>query len=1144
MDFDNIGDLNEHGGDNPGFSDAQQKNVKRSQESQKYFDFLQANDNGTFPYKNADAYSKHLGEKLFKEALSRFGDQIRNISSSDFDNVASVSKRRAVSNYRQIVETINRARQNFKWITDGASGYEDFANVVGDFDVAVYELKRHEADYIRDGLSEIEKKLKRNNHPISPVLGPHKPGSYDTTPVPRGPVDESFAMNGGRLGDVRAGWFLRQLGKLGFSNGGNAPSPSPAFTASRKPVEPISETSSLWTKYGAFLEKSVLSDIQNNNADPKTSLKDTLDAIRLNVNKSDFNPLLARIVQRLGIVIEEEVVENERLAQKPESEFSKKIKEQGKATRKKVKDLVMSLQSLGLEKVGLRLPLGEDLKPLSKKRDRTVETAQTIRDVLQKHSGFRLSDIEKAAKFYGMPFDRYIADRFLFANRKALGGPGRPDLDAILGVAPKNDPTADKELAFQQFKDRLESIGLDSVSLSLPSDNTLRGLMKRQDETFETFSTLKLLRSEQDFSALNLKDYAKVANYKGLFFDRNIAQKLNATNPGVLGGPSRPDLDAILGMNAPVKPKSLFETRVDDFFAELKKEVGSGLDGLGLNPYDAETAARIVRDKRGKQAIESIKTYLDITGEYRGIGLGGVAKIAKIRGIEGFSPKLIRALAKNNIAKNLDGELQGQELVDLEAVIREILETDSGESDLVAAKRNADGAKRSAKSSPKTSGESKGGFVLEILRAFGRQGVAPKIGGVVEVFKRRAKSKDSSEESFVPVSSDEIRATLESVANQIKDAKDDNGAVDVSKVNLEEASKIYKPGTDGIFGAGYDIARSRKNDNPPGDGPNNGSRFGGGAFWGKIGLGIAAIGAFALAIKKAAGAVAQFGAKTLETVSKYAPYSGGIMEANAVYQTGDFWRNVNYAQGVQESTSELLGAWGKLKDASLDTQIAFKNLYNELGILVVDAITPFIAALSDFLKRHAPLIDVMFDQAPEYKKDSNGHKYIEADPAEMPSPLLGSQFQNGVLRTPADPEISDNKKSNVGETEFLTPSEKAKQSSLAIQSAIDARISYESLLNREISRLNSTMSGVREALQQGNRNTAEIVRNTEPRTNEYVTNPSLYKAIANFSEFRFNEAPGVDAEWRGKLGQEKQHGRDAKTPENLRYSTNKGLNKQ
>ena len=1128
MDFDNIGDLNEHGGDNPGFSDAQQKNVKRSQESQKYFDFLQANDNGAFPYKNADAYSKHLGEKLFKEALSRFGDQIRNISSSDFNNVASVSKRRAVSNYRQIVETINRVRQNFKWIADGASGYEDFANVVGDFGGAVSELKRHEADYVRDGLSEIEKKLKRDTTPISPVIGPHKPGSYDTTPVPRGPVDESFVMNGSRLGDVRAGWFLKQLWKLGFSNGGNASSPSPAFTASRKPVEPISEASSLWTKFGTFLETSVLSDIQDNNADPEVSLKNALDAIGLKVGKSDFKPLLARIVQRLGIVIEEEVVENERLAQKPESEFSKKIKEQGKATRKRIKDLVMSLQSLGLEKVGLRLPLEEDLKPLSKKRDRTVETAQTIRDILQKHSGLRLSDIEKAAKFYGMPFDRYIADRFLFANRKSLGGPGRPDLDAILGVAHKNGPTTEKEQAFQQFKERLESIGLDSVSLSLPSDNVLRGLMKRQDETFETFSTLKLLKTEQDFSALNLKDYAKVANYKGLFFDRNIAQKLNATNPGVLGGPGRPDLDAILGINAPVKPKSVFETSVDNFLAELKKEVGAGLDDLGFNPYDSDTAARIVRDKRGKQAIESIKTYLDIAGEYRGIGLGGVAKIAKIRGIEGFSPKLIRALAKNNISKNLDGELQGQELVDLEAVIREILETDSGESDLVAAKRNADGAKRSAKSSSGTSGESKSGFVLEILRAFGRQGVAPKIGGVVEVFKRRAKSKDSSEESFVPVSSDEIRATLESVANQIKDAKDDNGAVDASKVNLEEASKIYKPGTDGIFGAGYDIARSRKNDNPPGNDPDNGSRFGGVAFWGKIGLGIAAIGAFALAIKKAAGAVAQFGTKTLETVAKYAPYSGGIMEANAVYQTGDFWRNVNYAQGVEKSTSGLLDAWGELKDSSLDIQIAFKNLYNELGILAIDGLLPLIQAVNDFIA----WLKGKTDEPP--KEDP-----VPQTKMGLPQTGPTADFAGEAVRGFIGLFKEEEKKA-----EELSPRERAKRNSLAIQSAIDASISYSSNPNKSLEQLNSTMNSVREELRQGNKNTAEIVRNTEPKTNEYVSNPSLYKAIANFSEFRFNEAPGVDVEWKGKLGHEKQHGRDAKTPENLRYSTNKGLNKQ
>ena len=1113
-DFDGLNELFDQTGSNPGFSDKTRENVGRQEDFRKYGDFIQKNLS-LFLYENVGAYTAHLVDDLFLKAVSAFGNAAKSVAIKD---VAQVQRRLSAGSYGEALATLKKAQQAYGFLAANASA-EKFEDVVGDFESTVRVWKTREHQYYQDGLAEIKKSLGKKESPDPPV--PPKP---KREALPALPANNSFTFDilqrSLPLGDANTGWFLDQL-----SRDATAAQITPTPRGFKRTVAPIDEQSSLWTKHGAFLEESVLSDVKKYGVAPETSLKNVLSAIGLKVDKNDFKPLLARIVQSLGVTVEEEVVENGRSANKTESEFSKRIKEQGKATRKRIKELLTSLQSLGLEKVGLRFPLEEDLKLLSKKSGRAFETAQTIRDILQKHQGLGISDIEKAAKFYNMPFDRYIADRFLFANREALGVPSRPDLDALLGVPVKSNEVSEKETAFAQFKERLEGIGLSDIGLSLPSDDSLRGMMKRQDEVAETFSTLVQLRKE--FPGLNLKDYSKAADYKGLFFSRDVAKKLNVTNPGVFGVPSRPDLDALLGASTPIKPKSLQETRVDDFLAELEKEVGSDLTGLGLNLYDRDTAARIVRDRRGKQAVESIKTYLGITGEYRGIGLGGVAKIAKIRGIEGFSPKLIRALAKNNIAKNLDGELQGQELVDLEAVIREILETDSGESDLVAAKRNADGAKRSAKSSSKTSGEAKGGFVLEILRAFGRQGVAPKIGGVVEVFKRRAKSKDSSEESFVPVSSDEIRATLESVANQIKDAKDDNGAVDVSKINLEEASKIYKPGIDGVFGAGYDIARSRKNDNPPGDDPNNGSRFGGVAFWGKIGLGIAAIGAFSLAIKKAAGAVAQFGTKTLETVSKYAPYSGGIMEANAVYQTGEFWRNVNYAQGVQESTSELLDAWGGLKDSSLDIQIAFKDLYNELGILVIGGLLPLIQAVNDFIawlkgKTEEPPKE---DPVPQTKMG-------------LPQTGPTADFVGEAARGFVD-SFKEEKKA-----EELSPRERAKRNSLAIQSAIDASISYSSSPNKSLEQLNSTMNSVREELRQGNKNTAEIVRNTEPKTNEYVTNPSLYKAIANFSEFRFNEAPGVDAEWRGKLGQEKQHGRDAKTPENLRYSTNKGLNKQ
>lgn len=1083
MDFDNIGDLNEHGGDNPGFSGAQQKNVKRSQESQKYFDFLQANDNGAFPYKNADAYSKHLGEKLFKEALSRFGDQIRNISSSDFNNVASVSKRRAVSNYRQIVETINRARQNFKWIADGASGYEDFANVVGDFGGVVSELKRHEADYIRDGLAKIKEKLESVSVPLIETIAPG-PDDMSNGPriwprrsenvlqvwkpnferrdhprragLPAEIVNFSFDYNEYQrslpLAFANAGWFVDQFLKSGgFDSSANA-NPEQRFETStvKTPVAPIPESSDFWQKNGDNLRKLVLPDIQNNGTKPERSLRDALKTLGLVVKESDIKPILARVVQDLGIVVEEETQTTVKGTERAASHFAEERRRREKVKRGKVKEFLDEVSKLGLDTLGLNI-YDEDTasgfvsRKVTQHALRTVDTFVKLRHVPE-YKNISLKALGRVAAERNMPFNPAYVKALRWTN---------PD-DELDQVRP----------------------GQDLIDFAAIANSTLSSNSGKLD-----FFT----GGRNDVEKNRSKKRSPVNAGERLFYD--LTESIGRY--GVIGKAG--------GVVEALRNYFANKEKSPDKFIEVETgDIKSVLEGVIEDIKSATVGDSVdfsmIKNPEVYRLASSGKNYLNVAYD--------IARERK-RNAGYFPERAIEASSFSLGLGRIGGSLRYQFGRAQNSVAR------GWELTKGAAYQTFRPITRTA--------QSVWNAVVDDYRGIQEDNEAARLA---ELERRGA------DESKISAS----RARLE----KIRSLRTSQSATP------PEAPQ--KPSDDN-FGSGDDIVRSRKNDSPPGDGPNNGSRFGGVAFWGKIGLGIAAVGAFALAIKKAAGAVAQFGTKTLETVAKYAPYSGGIMEANAVYQTGDFWRNVNYAQGVEKSTSELLDAWGKLKDASLDTQIAFKNLYNELGVLVIDAIIPFISVLSDFLKRNAPLIDVLFDQAPEYKRDSNGHKYIELDPAEMKPPLPGSQFQNGVLRTPADPQISD-KKGNVGETEFLTPSEKAKRSSLAIQSAIDARISSESLLNREISRLNSTMSGVQEALQQGNRNTAEIVRNTEPKTNEYVTNPVLYKAIANFSEFRFNEAPGVDVEWKGKLGHEKQHGRDAKTPENLRYSTNKGLNKQ
>ena len=1118
-DFDGLNELFDQTGSNPGFSDKARENVARQESFRKYGGFIQKNLS-LFPYENVGAYTAHLVDDLFLKAVSAFGNAAKSVAIKD---VAQVQRRLAAGSYGEALATLKKAQQAYGFLAANASA-EKFEDVVGDFESTVRVWKTREHQYYQDGLIEIKKSLGKKEPPEPPV--PPKP---KREALPALPANNSFTFDilqrSLPLGGVNTGWFLDQL-----SRDATAAQITPTPRGFKRTVAPIDEQSSLWTKHGAFLEESVLSDVKKYGVAPETSLKNVLSAIGLKVDKNDFKPLLARIVQSLGVTVEEEVVENGRSANKTESEFSKRIKEQGKATRKRIKELLTSLQSLGLEKVGLRLPLEEDLKPLSKKSGRAFETAQTIRDILQKHQGLGISDIEKAAKFYGMPFDRYIADRFLFANREALGVPSRPDLDALLGVPVKSNEVSEKETAFAQFKERLEGIGLSDVGLSLPSDDSLRGMLKRQDEVAETFSALVQLRKE--FPDLNLKDYSKAADYKGLFFSRDVAKKLNVTNPGVFGVPSRPDLDALLGANTPIKPKSLQETRVDDFLAELEKEVGSDLTGLGLNPYDRDTAARIVRDRRGKQAIESIKTYSSIIQERPGIGLGAVEKIAKLRGVDGFSRNLIRALGKNNVGKNLDGGAQGQDLLDLEAIIRETLNTDSGESELVAAQKNA----KYRQDEPEGGKEN---LVLGILRAFGRQGVAPKIGGVVEVFKNRASKKDGRQPAFEPVASKDIRDALESVADQISAAKNPDGSVDVDKVNLEEAAKAYRPGVGGIFGAGYDIARKRRLNGPD---PINPPGGGSAAFWGRMAVSIAAISAFTLAIKKAINAVTSFGAKTLETVSKYAPYSGVLAEANARYKGREFWRNVEYSKGVEGTTSELSEVWNDLLDSSVGLRVAFTELFNEVGILVVSAILPAIKAINDAIDRLKGGKDKTEEKglAPwQHGVATTGPSTDFASKSIKGAGALIGDFFGGIVEDFKEAYSSDDSLNDEAETKKSAP---LKNTAATLSSGLGDTI--ENLGgNGANANLLRAVHSVDQKLGSIVRSSNEIVRNTEQKPNPNVTTTKLYNAIVAQSELRA-KIPGIDDSWRGKIGHERRHGRDAQRPETVQRSTNNGINKQ
>ncbi len=1068
MDFDNIGDLNEHGGDNPGFSDVQQKNVKRSQESQKYFDFLQANDNGAFPYKNADAYSKHLGEKLFKEALSRFGDQIRNISSSDFNNVASVPKRRAVSNYRQIVETINRARQNFKWIADGASGYEDFANVVGDFGGAVSELKRHETEYIRDGLAKIKEKLEGA---LTPPIEPIVPGPDDMSNGPRiwprrsenvlqvwkpnferrdhprraglpaEIIDFSFDYNEYQrslpLAFANAGWFVDQFSKsVGFNPSANI-NPGQRFETStvKTPVAPIPESSDFWQKNGDNLRTLVLPDIQNNGVEPEQSLRDALKTLGLKVKESDINPILARVVQDLGIVVEEETQTTVKRAESAASHFAEERRRREKVKRGRVKE----------------------------------------------------------------------------------------------------------------FLDEVSKLGLDTLVLNVYDEDTASGFVSRKvtRHALGTIDTFVRLRNTPEYKNVSLKALGRIAAERNMPFNPAYVKALHWANPDAELDQIRPGQDLI------------------DFAAIANSSLGpnsSKLDFFAGGRNDVEKN----RSRKRTSVNAGERLFYDLTesvGRYGVIGkAGGVVEAFRNYFVnkEKSSDKFIEVESGDieNVLKGVIEDIESATVGDSVDFSRiknpEVYRlASSGKNYLNVAYDIARERKRNAGYFPERAVEASS-FSLGLGRIggslryqFGRaqnsvaRGWELTKGAAYQTFRPMARTAQSVWNAVVDdyrgIQEDNEAARLA----ELERRGADESKISASRARLEKIRSLRasQPATlpeapqkpsDDDFGAGYDVAKSRKNDNPPGDGPNNGSRFGGVAFWGKIGLGIASIGAFALAIKKAAGAVAQFGTKTLETVSKYAPYSGGIMEANAVYQTGDFWRNVNYAQGVEKSTSGLLDAWGELKDSSLDIQIAFKNLYNELGILAIDGLLPLIQAVNDFIawlkgKTEEPPKE---DPVPQTKMGL---------PQTGPTADFVGEAVRGVIGLFKEEEKK---------AEELSPRERAKRNSLAIQSAIDASISYSSNPNKSLEQLNSTMNSVREELRQGNKNTAEIVRNTEPRTNEYVTNPSLYKAIANFSEFRFNEAPGVDAEWRGKLGQEKQHGRDAKTPENLRYSTNKGLNKQ
>ena len=365
-DFDNLGDLFDQAEGNPGHNKQSKENIKRQREMGKYGAFVKKYLS-MFAYNSAGAYGAHLVDSLFAKAMERFGDEVLFVS---FRDVARSSRNRAVGEYFAAFKTVEKAQNAYGFLLSGSNA-ERFEDVVGDFESLVRAWKNHEHQYYQDGLNEVARAIeteKRGTKPTpSPSPTPKSKPSPGSTPAPS-PSPLTVPNRPGAWNTTvpnRPGAWNTTVSPFGPEST-PAPAPSPSPTPSPGPANSDNGAGSFgpkerdfWSKYGNYMIMLVSSDINENQTPLETSVTEALKTLGAKPKDINFNAILLRVANELGIIVEKEEVKDGETLEKSANDAKQEVETSHEKRRKTLEEYFKRLAATGLDKLGLK-PYSED----------------------------------------------------------------------------------------------------------------------------------------------------------------------------------------------------------------------------------------------------------------------------------------------------------------------------------------------------------------------------------------------------------------------------------------------------------------------------------------------------------------------------------------------------------------------------------------------------------------------------------------------------------------------------------------------------------------------------------------------------------------------------------------------------------------
>lgn len=340
MDFDNIGDLNEYGGDNPAFSNDEKEGLNRNADFKAYGDFLAkfGPAREQIP-RDVKELKRRLVDGIFTDVLnSTYREKLKGVPAKVLVKIATPLVQ-PLWNYTTVYKGVyDDAEKQYRDIATGKKTYTPYDDFFDKYSKVSSYYSRLWHNSINEGARQVKK---------------HIDSALSPSPAP------------------------------------SAPSPSPAPSAP-------SALDQFWEKHRSFQLTSVEQDVAIG-LDAQQSLTDALHFLKAKVSGEDFGELFKRIANELGLVVEKEEKETKEAVEKSGSEAKEEAKARSKGKRELIKNFSEQFRKLG---TGLN-PYTEARARyyINKNVDgRALEAISTYNSIIQEFPNISLEAVAKVAR--------------------------------------------------------------------------------------------------------------------------------------------------------------------------------------------------------------------------------------------------------------------------------------------------------------------------------------------------------------------------------------------------------------------------------------------------------------------------------------------------------------------------------------------------------------------------------------------------------------------------------------------------------------------------------------------------------------------------------------------------------------------------